>query len=226
MEITEFNFPEQLWAKEAAFLIQEEAKNVLQNSECCNIFLTGGTAAEILYNKWSEIPDFKKTRNLVFYFGDERCVSPDDIDSNYRMTIKSLFKYGFPLNSKIYRMKGESSNTTFAAREYELLIPEKIDILLLGIGLDGHIASIFPDSENFFKGCSNLVLPVETNKFPEKRLTITPTVLNRAKRTYILAFGYDKYSVLNNIRNNKPISKKYPVRLVSDSIWLTTKKFS
>jgi 6-phosphogluconolactonase len=225
MQISEINFSEKFWGKKAALLIQEEVNNILENNECCNIFLTGGTAAEILYNKWSEIAEFKKTRNLVFYFGDERCVSPEDIHSNYGMSLRSLFKYGFPVNSKIFRMKGEVSNATFAAREYELLIPEKIDILLLGIGLDGHIASIFPDSENFFKGCSNLVLPVETNKFPEKRLTITPMVLNRAKRTYILAFGNDKYNVLNNIRNNEPISKKYPVRLVSDSIWLTTKKF-
>ena len=176
-----------------------------------------------MYNEWAEITDFIKTRNLVFYFGDERCVSPDDINSNYRMTLKSLFKYGFPINSKIYRMKGEASNTTLAAREYELLIPEKIDILLLGIGIDGHIASIFPDSEKLFVGRPDLVLPVNTNKFPEKRLTITPRVVKRAKRTYILAFGNDKYSILNNIRNNSSISKKYPVRLVSDSIWLTTK---
>jgi 6-phosphogluconolactonase len=223
MELTEYNFSEKFWAKEAAFLIQEEVENVLQNSEYCNIFLTGGTAAEILYNEWSEIADFKTTRNLVFYFGDERCVSPDDINCNYKMTLNSLFKYGFPVNSKVYRMKGESSNTTFAAREYELLIPEKIDILLLGIGLDGHIASIFPDSEKLFVGRTDLVLPVYTNKFPEKRLTITPRVVKRAKRTYILAFGNDKYSVLNNIRNNSPISNNYPVRLVSDSIWLTTK---
>ena len=221
--ISEIKFSQHDWGFESALIIQKEVENIIQKKNICNIFLTGGTAAEILYNEWAEITDFIKTRNLVFYFGDERCVSPDDINSNYRMTLKSLFKYGFPINSKIYRMKGEASNTTLAAREYELLIPEKIDILLLGIGLDGHIASIFPDSEKLFVGRPDLVLPVNTNKFPEKRLTITPRVVKRAKRTYILAFGNDKYSVLNNIRNNSSISKKYPVRLVSDSIWLTTK---
>ena len=222
--ISEIRFNEQDWGFESALIIQNKVKNIIQKKNICNIFLTGGTAAEILYNKWSEIAEFKKTTNLVFYFGDERCVSPEDIHSNYGMSLRSLFKYGFPINAKIYRMEGEDSNIFSAAKKYELIIPETIDILLLGIGIDGHIASIFPDSEILFNKSNDLVLPVTVNKFPETRLTITPRVLKRAEQTFILAYGSNKYNVLNNIRNNEVTSYKYPVRLLTHSIWLTSKK--
>ncbi|NDE64284.1 MAG: hypothetical protein EB022_00565, partial [Proteobacteria bacterium] len=77
--ITEINFSEFDWGLRSALIIQSKVEKIVQKYGSCNIFLTGGTAAENLYNYWSEMPNFLSTNNLVFYFGDERCVPPDDI---------------------------------------------------------------------------------------------------------------------------------------------------
>jgi len=74
-------------------------------------------------------------------FGDELCVPPDHQDSNYRMVRKTLFPSGIPKDYTVSRMEGEVSAREAATESYEKMIPESIDILLLSVGQDGHIAS-------------------------------------------------------------------------------------
>jgi len=88
-------------------------------------------------------------------------------------------------------MQAEKQDLEKAAKAYETLLPNSIDILLLGIGEDGHIASLFPNSPQLQEQ-KRLCLPITGPKPPYKRLTVTPPLIKSAKTTYILAQGKEK----------------------------------
>ena len=180
--------------------------------------LTGGRSAVQLYTEWQNLPNFNKLTNTTFYFGDERCVPPDHPESNYEMAMQTLFKDGLPNNCEIHRMQAEKQNLEKYAKAYEALLPNSIDILLLGIGEDGHIASLFSNSSQLQEQ-KRLCLPVTGPKPPYKRLTVTPPVIKNAKTTYILAQGEAKKQVIEKIRQSPIDINKYPVQIVKHPIY-------
>jgi 6-phosphogluconolactonase len=105
------------------------------------IMLTGGRSAEALYKSWSRDSFFDHSK-ITYYFGDERCVPPKHSDSNYGMAVSALFPLGIPENCNIMRMRGEATDRSVEAERYSKLLPESVDILLLSVGPDGHIASL------------------------------------------------------------------------------------
>jgi len=109
------------------------------------MMLTGGYTAKQLYQHWAVSKPWNHSK-IVYFFGDKRCVPPDHQDSNYGMVKRSLFPKGTPIGCKVIRMEGELSEREAPARNYEQMLPESIDILLLSVGSDGHIASLFPRS--------------------------------------------------------------------------------
>ncbi len=146
----------QAWAVAAAEFVLEVGKEAIRTNGRFLIALSGGTTPEILYRAltspaFADRFDWSRT---TFFFSDERCVPPDDPRSNYALAKKTLFT---PLNitpSQVYRMAGESSDPQAAAIEYEqqLRLATKtapsaqpsLDLVLLGLGEDGHTASLFP----------------------------------------------------------------------------------
>jgi 6-phosphogluconolactonase len=103
-----------------------------------------------------------------FYFGDERCVSPDHPESNYGMAMRTLFKQGVPKGCSVFRMEADGSDREAAALQYSEMLPDKIDLLLLGVGEDGHIASLFPGSEAL-QEVARCVMPIIGPKAPNER---------------------------------------------------------
>ena len=124
------------------------------------------------------------SQKIKYYFGDERCVSPDHQDSNYGMVKRALFSNGIPKDCKVTRMKGEVANREAAVKNYEQMLPESIDVLLLSVGQDGHIASLFPlsNAQNAKNNISHFFCWPKT---ASERLTITPHVINSAKSTFL-----------------------------------------
>ena len=167
--------------KQTAKQIQQQLDKLLQKS-IATIMLTGGHSAAQLYIEWQKLPNFKKLTNTIFYFSDERCVALDHPESNCGMVMQTLLKDGLPNNCKIHRMEAEKQNLEKSAKAYEMLLPNSIDILLLGIGEDGHIASLFPNSPQLQEQ-KRLCLPITGPKPPYKRLTVTPSVIKSAKTT-------------------------------------------
>ena len=172
-------FKDNDWQKDVAKYINNEVQSVIAKKGQCSIMLTGGSSAEIVYREWSKIL-FSQIGGINFYFGDERCVNPDDINSNYFMVINSLFSRTIPDNFKIYRIKGEAKDKKEEANRYLALIPNEIDILLLSIGEDGHIASLFP-GDSFICNNSKVISPVMTDKKPFCRFTVSAGIINSAK---------------------------------------------
>ncbi|MFI0457417.1 MAG: 6-phosphogluconolactonase, partial [Candidatus Thiodiazotropha endolucinida] len=133
------------FAAQAERWIGDRINLVLESSRRCHLMLAGGSTPLPIYQRLAMRKDIPWSR-IDLYFGDERCVPVNTSENNYTTVMRSLFPDGDrPDGMNVYRMCGEE-NPDKAAEVYELVLPERIDILLLGVGDDGHTASIFPGS--------------------------------------------------------------------------------
>jgi 6-phosphogluconolactonase len=180
--------------------------------------LTGGASARELYLTWANLPDFAAMNNIDFYFGDERCVQPTDPDSNFGLAQRTLFVNGVPKGCVVNRMPAESADNVLAAESYGRRLPATIDILLLSVGEDGHIASLFPHSDSLLE-TRRLVVTVQGPRPPFRRMTVTPIVIRRAATVFVLAPGVR--SAIRAAALQEPADvAAMPVRLVLNAIWL------
>ncbi|MBL80232.1 MAG: 6-phosphogluconolactonase [Nitrosomonadaceae bacterium] len=206
------------WACFSADTIEQTIHAVLSCKNVCHMVLTGGRAAERLYKYWADTATLP-LKGLRFLFSDERCVPPDHADSNYALVMKTLLVEGVPSGCSIARMEAENPDRKAAAKAYEKLIPEKIDILLLGMGADGHIASLFPGSSALHAE-QRSVLPIKGPKLPFERLTITPKVIASAQSIFLLVTGKEKGVVLAEALRTESDFMSLPVRLALSGTWL------
>ena len=208
------------WPLMAAVLIHGRINAVLKSQDQCCVMLTGGRSAERLYKAWSALPEFAVLEGVRFYFGDERCVPADHPESNYGMVMRSLFQRGVPAGCSLFPMDGADPDRDAAARRYDEALPGKMDVMLLGVGEDGHIASLFPGSEALHE-TGRRVAPVVGPKPPRERLTITPSVINQAGSIFVLATGTAKTAVLSellSVPGDDVLTP--PARMVLHATWL------
>ena len=187
-------------AEAAAAFVLEVGKEAIRTKGRFLIALSGGTTPETLYRVLAS-PAFANRfdwSRATFFFSDERCVPSDDSRSNYALAKKVLFA---PLNitpSQVYRMAGESSDPQSAASEYErqLRLATKtvpsaqpsLDLILLGLGEDGHTASLFPGA-SILRDHRCAIAATQSPKDPPNRLTMTLAAINRASVILFLTTG-------------------------------------
>lgn len=210
------------WQIDAAFLINKYISNTLVMHGKCSVMLTGGRTAEKLYKAWAELPDFSLISDVTFYFSDERCVSPDNIQSNYGLVMRTLFKAGLPSRCEVVKIVGDSSDHSIAALDYEKKLPNRLDVLLLSVGDDGHIASLFPGADELNE-VQRRVVPVKRFNNQQDRITITRRIIAQADKVFLLAIGSKKIKVMKraNIAPNE--FRELPVRLVLNATWIVEK---
>ena len=161
--------------------------------------------------------------NLQLYWVDERCVPPDHPDSNYRMTEEALLAW-VPLKpEQVHRMEGELEPEAAAAR-YEAVLKEtfglkgyeapKFNLVLLGMGPDGHTASIFPHTQGV-DAMGSLVVANHVPQLDTWRITLTWPVINEAEEVVFLIQGKEKAEVLREVL----MGPRDPERLPSQLIW-------
>lgn len=201
------------FADTAAAWIREKIDAVLRQSNHCNLMLAGGTTPLPVYDRLAAQGDIPWQR-ITLYFGDERCVPPHTPESNAHSVIARLFPEGVPQGVKVHRMCGEE-NPDMAAQEYESKLPARIDILLLGMGEDGHTASIFPGSVALDEE-RRRVMPVIGSKPPLQRLTITPPVIRDAQYLLVMVQGEEKADALRFALNDGSV----PASLAAEGDWL------
>jgi 6-phosphogluconolactonase len=207
------------WADATARLVMETIEKTRKARDACNVMLTGGRSAELLYIAWAALPEFDTLRNVHFYFGDERCVPPDHSESNYGLAMRTLFCHGVPQNCTVTRMAAERSDHAAAAVAYEQTLPARLDVLLLSVGEDGHIASLFPKSEALSE-TRRRVIAITAPKPPRDRLTVTPTVLAQASHVFVMAIGASKAAVFQRAQTDPQAFADLPARLVLGATWL------
>jgi 6-phosphogluconolactonase len=157
------------------------------------------------------------------FFGDERAVPPDHPDSNYRMAKESLLdRVPIPQN-QVYRMQAEDPDREAAARAYEALLPESLDVLVLGVGEDGHTASLFPGSPAL-REAERRVVPVTGPKPPPERLTVTPPVILAAGRRIVLASGDGKADAIARALDGSWDPNATPIQFAKRGVWFVDPK--
>lgn len=181
--------------------------------------LTGGRSAARVYMEWAAIEGFNQLTNIRFYFGDERCVPLDHTESNYGLAMRTLFKNGIPSGCMVFPMRADASDQAGAALQYAQSMPSSLDVMLLAVGDDGHIASLFPGSEALHE-LNQRVISVVGPKPPSNRWTITPPVIASAKTTFVFAPGAIKGAVLHRALLKPEDFDTVPARLVLSGIWL------
>jgi 6-phosphogluconolactonase len=154
-----------------------------------NIVLTGGTTPELAYKEAAKRePDWHR---VELWWGDERCVPPDDKNSNYRMAKRTLLDRLEQQPRAVHRMKGELGKEAAAADYERELGDTQLDLLLLGVGPDGHIASLYPNAPTLRQ--RKKVLPAEAELEPFiDRVTLSLPVFRSAREILFLLAGEAK----------------------------------
>jgi len=181
--------------------------------------LTGGVSASKVYKILGKSKRFHKLKNVKFYFGDERCVPINHQDSNFNMVMQTLFFYGIPEGCAIERINVDSYNQYSRLADYETMMPDYIDLLLLSIGEDGHIASLFP-GDQASEEMVRLVSFVRSPKSPFQRVTITPKMIKRAHNIFLFALGSSKGRILAKGISENILAKDFPVKYAMHGTWL------
>ena len=186
------------------------AEDDIQERYSC--LLTGGSSAKKLY-QYLAIGSSLNLIKTTLYFSDERCVSLENAASNYTMTVQALFPKGVSENVKIERMRGEAKNVHVEAERYAKLLPQSIDVMLLSVGSDGHVASVFPNANSLNEIKKTVIAIEDSPKSPSKRITITKKVIKTAKNIVLMAEGEAKGEVLAKALLDPENINELPVRL-------------
>jgi 6-phosphogluconolactonase len=189
-------------ARAAAATVVDAAFKSTHEHGSCRLVLAGGNTPRAAYNLLAgELRDEVNWKRVSFYFGDERCVPPDDPRSNYRMAKETLFDPLKLQGGSVFGIAGELPPEN-AAAEYDAEIrhlrEERIpafDLVLLGMGPEGHTASLFPGSpvlSEMQRMAAAVVVPAE----PPNRVTMTPGAFALSRQIIFMVTGADKAEAL------------------------------
>jgi 6-phosphogluconolactonase len=172
--------------------------------------LTGGSTALIFLGALREAN--VNWSCITLYWGDERAVPPDSDESNYGLVDQMLLR---PLAARApaaVRMQGEIPDLQFAAREYAAALPPALDLLILGVGDDGHVCSLFPGHPALLEESARVIAIEDSPKPPPRRLTLSMQYILRARHLWIVAVGERKRPLLQRAIQRKELTT--PVDLV------------
>ncbi|MBC8069382.1 MAG: 6-phosphogluconolactonase [Deltaproteobacteria bacterium] len=215
----------------AARELDEYARACVQARGTFSLVLAGGSTPADLYRALANNDDALPWAATQLWFGDERCVPPTHHDSNYRMAHETLIgPLGLPAD-RVHRMRGELPPGE-AADAYEAEIREAFalapgelphfDLVLLGIGEDGHTASLFPDTTALGVH-DRVVAPNYVPKLDAHRITLSMPCLCAAQRVWILVAGARKAEIVAAVLGGPQTPARYPVQQVrlpeSPVIW-------
>jgi 6-phosphogluconolactonase len=197
-------------ANAVANLIVIESNKAVEQKGYFTIALSGGTTPKILFQLLAE-PPFKNNipwKKVIIAFGDERFVAPTSEESNYKMAYDTLLKHVAIPKKNILQIKTVKITPESSAKQYQQEIKKHIttktpfDIILLGIGEEGHTASIFPGS-NLINGKKNWVQNVWVEEKQMHRISFTLPFINKAKNVALLISGKNKATIVKKIFSAK-----------------------
>lgn len=184
-----------------------------------SIALAGGSTPQPIYSLLTSDKTIN-WKDVHLFTSDERFVPPDHPDSNYHQIKESLLNNINIPSSNLHFPQTTRTDLESATKKYELDItkffasrPPRLNLILLGIGPDGHTASIFPNSPETINPCNSLVIPViNSPKPPSHRLSFSYKLINQAKQVIIIVTGKSKSKVVQQIFTQSPNPSKLPVQ--------------
>lgn len=214
----------------AAELFAETARQSIAWRDQFTVALSGGSTPRALYELLAgEVyaPRIPWEQMQVFW-SDERCVPPTSDESNYRMAYEAMLSRVPVPEEQVHRMRGEDE-TWQAALDYEKMLQEKLehppqlDLILLGMGEDGHTASLFPGS-TALDDTEHLIVAPFVEKLKAHRLTMTFRTINAARSVTFLVAGEAKAETLHAVLEGERDPHRYPSQLVEpeqgELVWL------
>lgn len=204
----------------AAERFAELATSAAKQRGAFHVALAGGSTPKGLYRLLAEAPYRSQIpwQQVHIWFGDERCVPPEDAHSNYRMAKQALLdQVGIP-EAHIHRMQGEidpekaANDYVDELKQHHSDSPPALDLVLLGTGPDGHIASLFPGTDILTK--RKPVAAVYVPKLECWRISLTYPVLNAARHVMILISGNKKADVVRHIFNDRNNANPLPIQML------------
>lgn len=212
MNLRVFPTPEAT-ARAAAQAFAQSAREAVTAHGAFHVALSGGSTPKLMYRELRGLPHVP-WKAVHIYFSDERSVGPDSPESNYGAARDELLTHVPIPEAQIHRLEGERRPLEEAARAYAALLPERLDVVLLGMGDDGHTASLFPGTEAL-----NATGRVAANWVPQLdtgRLTFTFPEINAARERWLVVVGAGKAEVLREVQAGEGA---YPVARVQDPVW-------
>jgi 6-phosphogluconolactonase len=180
--------------------------------------LAGGSTPRAVYRHLAQTQGLPWDK-VEIYFGDERAVPPGDPQSNYRMASESLLDAVPIPPDQVHRLLAERPDREAAAEEYARLLPERLDLIILGVGEDGHTVSLFPGSSALRERVRKVVAVVGPQA-PLHRLTVTPPVIAAAREKIILVSGAGKAGAVAQALEGPDQPVQCPAQLARDGIWI------
>jgi 6-phosphogluconolactonase len=236
VEIRTLTTPQELFAAAAEEVVSAATDAIAQRGRF-TIALSGGSTPKGLFNLLAtNALTVLPWDRMFFFWGDERHVPPTDPDSNYRMAQETMLSKVPVPPGNVFRMAAENPDAAAAAEDYEKTLRKffalapgqfpRFDLILLGMGPDGHTASLFPGTSGLQEK-SRLVIANWVEKFKTNRLTFTLPVLNAARCVSFLVSGTDKAPALHAVLEGDAPGEQYPAKLVRPTdgklIWLVDK---
>ena len=218
---------------QSADVFIKTAANAIQQKDVFSVALSGGSTPQSLYTYLAENPagDILDWNKIHFFWGDERPVPLDHPDSNFRQANHALLQ---PLHippENIHRIQGELDQST-AAMNYQQEIlnwfeetPPCFDLILLGMGSDGHTASLFPGTAAVINPPeNNWVIPNFVPHLSTWRISFTPELINAAAQVIFLVTGQSKAEMLLTVLEGEYLPERYPSQLIKPAngslIWI------
>jgi 6-phosphogluconolactonase len=194
-------------AREAAGRLAKTLRDAVKARGKATIALSGGDTPRATYTRLADEPDVPWA-SIDFYFVDERAVPPNDDRSNYRWAKECLFDRAKIADAHVHRMRADEKDLEAAAREYEQVVKTGVpvgqggvpsfDVMVLGVGDDGHTASLFPGMPTV-DIIDRVVIAVGKTEGREERLTVTAPIIEQARAVFVLAVGAKKTNALERV---------------------------
>lgn len=213
-------------SRTAADIILQQIRTTLLTKELFSLALSGGSTPLNLYSLLARDKAYRGQipwEKIHFFWGDERHVPPDHSDSNFLLANGSMFSH-VPIPPKnIHRMPVAESDAGVVAKIYEKELRDffqfqegrlpRFNCILLGMGTDGHTASLFPGTEALHKK-GRLVVPNWVAKLQANRITMTVPLINHADLIIFLVSGEEKAEMLHNVIEGKRNPDLYPAQSI------------
>ncbi len=212
-------------AREAARRFAELAEAFTSDAGRVAVALSGGSTPKAMYQILAEKPfaDMLPWRSIYFFWGDERCVPPDHPESNYRMADETLLSKVPVPRENIFRIPAEDEDHERAAASYSETLQKffadewpHLDLVFLGMGADGHTASLFPGTTALRAG-DRIAVANYVEKLQSWRITLTADSINRARNIIFLVAGQDKAPALKEVIGGPRNPEQYPSQLIEPS---------
>jgi 6-phosphogluconolactonase len=222
--------------RRAADEFVKAASDAVAKNGVFNVAFAGGSTPKSLYALLADDPAYRSKiawDKMRVFFGDERHVPPDNSESNFRMASEALFSKGLLKPEQIARIKGEYPDTEKAALEYEQVLRAyfqlkdgeypRFDLVLLGMGDEGHTLSLFPGTKALHAS-GRIVVRNWVGKFYTERITLTAEAVNHASRVMFLITRADKAPALKAVLEGPYEPEQLPAQFIQpasgNALWL------